>query len=68
MGALKPANDSIPYTKYFYNSRQFDVFVSSIPEGTRSVSLGTAAEREWAPKKLVGASPPQAERSRPARC
>jgi len=67
MCGLKPASNSFPYIPFFLlRSRQFGFFYPSIPEGTRSVSLGPAARREWATQKLVGASPPQAERDRPA--
>jgi hypothetical protein len=36
-----------------------------IRDGRRPGSLGSAAVREWALPKLVGAWPPQAERTRP---
>jgi hypothetical protein len=68
MCGLKPASNLLPYISSFLHSpKHFGVLYASNPEGSRSVSLGPAAEREWAPNKLVGASPPQAERDRPAR-
>jgi hypothetical protein len=69
MCGLKPASNLLPYIPNFlHNLKQFGILSLSIPEGSRPVSLGPAAEREWAPNKLVGASPPQAERDRPAQC
>ena len=68
MGALKPASDFFPCIAILHHSpRQMCPFFPSILEGTRPVSVGPAAPREWALQKLVGASPPHAERDRPAR-
>ncbi|MFC1781843.1 hypothetical protein ACFLZ8_06245 [Planctomycetota bacterium] len=73
MGAFKIGRSYFLSYTFFLLAVQADFFPTvhverHISECARSVSLGPAALREWATNKLVGASPPQAERDRPARC
>ncbi len=73
-GALKPASEGRvktsqclgPFLSLFVTSVKGIVLVGPrIRDGCRPGSLGSAAVREWALRKLVAAWPSQAERARP---